>query len=203
MTSPLGHGQSAELRLADGDAWAARVVKAADELVSVSLDGEPVADPRALTGTALQLSVATPRGIVSAPATVLGVDAIGLVELQLLSPAEVDQRREHVRVEGRLPGVVERVGAGQRPLHTYTLDVSGGGLLVAGIGPADDGDTVVVTVKLPGREPLRVEGRVARRTPEGHAGLVLDGISDADREELVRWIFERQRLERAAARKRT
>jgi c-di-GMP-binding flagellar brake protein YcgR len=88
-------------------------------------------------------------------------------------------------------------------LHTYTLDVSGGGLLVAGIGPADDGDEVVVTVKLPDREPLRVNGRVARRTAEGHAGLVLEDISDADREELVRWIFERQRLERAAARERS
>jgi c-di-GMP-binding flagellar brake protein YcgR len=48
-----------------------------------------------------------------------------------------------------------------------------------------------------------VAGRVARRTAEGHAGLILEGISDADREELVRWIFERQRLERAAARERS
>jgi hypothetical protein len=107
--------------------WTARVVKADDARVAVSLDGEPVADLRALAGTAVALSVATPRGILSAPATILGVDPIGLLELQLLAEAAIDQRREHVRVEGRLPGVVERVGKGHRPLHTYTLDVSGGG----------------------------------------------------------------------------
>jgi c-di-GMP-binding flagellar brake protein YcgR len=59
---------------------------------------------------------------------------------------------------------------------------------------------VEVAVKLPDREPLRADARIARRTELGHAALVFDGIDESDREALVRWIFERQRLERRQAR---
>ena len=64
----------------------------------------------------------------------------------------------------RVPGLIAMPGHALKPLHTYTLDVSGGGLLVAGAGPAEIGTPVAVTVKLPDRDPLRSRGRIARRT---------------------------------------
>ena len=112
----------------------------------------------------------------------------------------MDQRREHVRVAASVPGLVAPRTEEHPPLHTFTLDVSGGGLLVAGAGPVEPGAPVAVTVKLPDREPLTSDGRIARVTESGHVALRFDGIADEQREELVRWIFERQRLERAAAR---
>jgi c-di-GMP-binding flagellar brake protein YcgR len=146
------------------------------------------------------MTIATPLGIVRTQGTIVAADRAGLLELQITDEYEVDQRREHVRLTASLPGVVAPRSELHPPLHTFTLDVSGGGVLVAGAGPADIGTPVVVTVRLPDRDALRADARIARRTDGGHVGLVFEGITVREREALVRWIFEQQRLERAASR---
>jgi hypothetical protein len=203
MKGSLARGQHAEVVLGDASAWRARVVSAFGERVVVAFLTQPQTSPATLVGTVVQLAVTTPRGILRAPAVVLGADAEGLLEVDVTDEGKLDQRREHVRVESRLPSAVEPTHGEYGPLRTYTLDVSGGGVLVAGAGPIELGEPVIVTVKLPERPSVQAIGRVARRTDEGHAGLVFDGIATHAREELVRWIFEQQRLERAAQRERT
>jgi hypothetical protein len=169
-----------------------------DRLAIAALARLPV-DPADLAGTAARLSVTTPRGIVRSLAVVMGADPSGLVEVEIVDELEVDQRREHVRVGLRLPGAVGPRDVERGLLHTYTLDVSGGGVLVAGAGPADAGDPVAVIVKLPGAEALHAEGRVARRSAAGHAAVAFERLDEQARELLVRIVFEQQRLERRAA----
>ena len=199
MKAAVARGQSAEVDLGAHGAWAARVVSAFGERVVVALLAQPEIDGERLAGTSVRLDVTTGRGLLRAPAVVLSADGTGFVEMDLGDQAQLDQRREHVRVESRLPTAILPADGVHAPVHTYTLDVSGGGLLVAGVGVSEPGSPVDVTLKLPGSAVIEATGHVARRTAEGHAGVVFEHIAPHDREELVRWIFERQRVARAEA----
>jgi hypothetical protein len=197
MIKHLAKGQAARIVLHGHGEWTARVeASLPDRLALTTL----TVLPRDTAGAGGEVAVSTALGVLRAPCVVLGTDRSGLVELSIAGEHHVDQRRSHVRVAARVPGVVATPGHMLRPLHTYTLDVSGGGVLVAGAGPVDIGTPVAVTVKLPDRDPLRSRGRVTRRTDEGHVALAFDGMDADEREQLVRWIFERQRLELREAR---
>jgi hypothetical protein len=197
----VARGQAVELELARHGRWTARVEAVLpDRLVVAAYARVPAATWGGLSGVPADVTITTPRGLVHAPGLVLAADRAGVIEIALNAEPRVDQRRDHVRVPSRLPGLVAPRDGSLPPLHTFTLDVSGGGVLIAGAAPADVGAPVEVTIKLPGSDPLRTDGRIARRTDEGHVALVFDGIAEPDREALVRWIFERQRLDRKAAR---
>ena len=197
MIKHVARGQSARLVLHGHGEWTARIEAALpDRLALATL----TVLPRDSAGAGGEVSVSTAIGILRADCIVLGTDRSGLVELSIAGEHHVDQRRAHVRVAARVPGMVATPGHTLKPLHTYTLDVSGGGVLIAGAGPVDIGTPVAVTVKLPDRDPLRSRGRVTRRTDEGHVALAFDGMDADEREQLVRWIFERQRLELREAR---
>jgi hypothetical protein len=195
-------GQAVQLDLDRHGSWTAQVEAVMpDRLAVASLARLPIGGAE-LPGTPVRLASPTSRGLVRAQGVVLAADRAGIIEIALNADVVVEQRRHHVRISASLPGLVAPRNDEHPPLHTYTLDVSGGGVLVAGAGPAGVGAPVAITVKLPDREPLQTEGRIARRTDGGHVGLVFEGISEHERELLVRWIFERQRLERQAARER-
>lgn len=200
MRTPIARGQSAQLELDGHGRWSVIVEATMPGRLAVAALASPPAERSALPGAQARLAVATPRGLVRTTGVVLAADPSGLFEIDLTAEPQVEQRRSHVRVAALLPGLVHPADGGHQPLHTYTLDVSGGGVLVAGAGPADVGAAVEITVKLPERDPLRTDGRIARRTREGHVALAFDGIDDDAREQLVRWIFERQRRDRHEAR---
>jgi PilZ domain len=193
----IARGQAVQVELGRHGSWTARVEAVmADRIAVAALARLPAgADLAGLSG---HVAIATAKGILRTQAIVVAADRGGLVELELTEELEIDQRREHVRVAASVPGVVAPRSESHAPLHTFTLDVSGGGLLIAGAGPAEIGTVVELTLKLPERDPLRSEARIARRTESGHVGLVFHAIAEREREALVRWIFERQRLERAA-----
>jgi hypothetical protein len=196
----VARGQAVQLELDRHGRWTALVEAVMPDRIAIAaLARLPVAAAE-LSGVAARLAITTPRGVVHTQGIILAADRAGLLELQITDEYEVDQRREHVRIAAALPGVVGPRDGRQQPLHTFTLDVSGGGLLVAGAGLVDIGAPVAVTIKLPDRDPLRTDARIARRTDGGHVGLVFEGMPEGDRQALVRWIFERQRLERQAAR---
>jgi hypothetical protein len=195
----VDRGQAVVIELDRYGRFTGRVEAAAGERLAIAaLARLPVA-PAELAGTAARVAVTTPRGIVRSLAVVMGADRSGLVEVEIVDELQVDQRREHVRVGLRLPGAVGPRDTSVGLLDTYTLDVSGGGVLVAGAGPADAGDPVAVLVKLPGSDPLHAEGRVARRSAAGHAAVAFERLDEQARELLVRMVFEQQRLERRAA----
>ena len=193
----LERGQAVQVELGRHGRWTARIEAVMPDRIAVAALARLPAGA-GLAGLTGHVAIATAHGILRSRAVVVAADRGGLVELELTEELAVAQRREHVRITASVPGVVAPRTSEHAPLHTFTLDVSGGGLLVAGAGPADVGSVVEVTLKLPERDPLRAEARIARRTGTGHVGLVFHAIPERDRETLVRWIFERQRQERAA-----
>ena len=85
----------------------------------------------------------------------------------------------------------------QQQVQSYTVDVSGGGLLLAGPETLRVGEQVKFRLTLtPGELPVSGTGHVVRTDGHGRLGVVFDEISDLDRRRLVRFIFECQRAER-------
>lgn len=199
MIADVVPGQQVVLDVAGLERWSATVHAVVPGRVTIASLVKLPGTASDLVGAPGQVAFVTPRGLLRVSGVVLAADATGLLELAVADDVEVDQRREHVRAPAAIPSLVARPGATLRPLHTYTVDVSGSGLLIGGAGPVEEGDPVQVTLKLPDRPPLQASGVIARRSREGHVALAFDGIAPADRELLVRFVFERQRLERQAA----
>jgi hypothetical protein len=109
--------------------------------------------------------------------------------------AGITQRRGSVRHEAILP-VYVRADTGAPPaFHTFTVNISGRGLLIAGPEELNTGETVFVRLDLPGGLPVEATARVARHADFGLNGIEFLEIDDFGRERIERFVFERQRLE--------
>jgi hypothetical protein len=103
------------------------------------------------------------------------------------------QRRQFVRVEATC--VIEVRRQRREPIPTFTVNVSGSGFLLAGPDDLEEGEQVAMTVKLAaGEQPFEAKGEVVRITGEGHRGVHILEIEEADRERLIHFCFERQRV---------
>ena len=125
--------------------------------------------------------------------TVEDRDLLAFSELQ---PAELIQQREYVRVKAARPVQVS-IGARRVLVQSYSVDISGGGLLLAGPDLLTVGERVefrMTTVS--GSPPITGSGTVVRTDVRGHRAISFDSISDLDRRRLIRFIFECQRAER-------
>jgi len=110
---------------------------------------------------------------------------------------EVEQRRRFVRVRVSRPVRIARESDGQVS-HTFALDLSGGGLLLAGPDKLEMGEQIQFRLRLDaGSEPIEGMARVVRAAGSGHPALNFDSISTVDRERLIHFIFDRERSARA------
>jgi PilZ domain len=113
---------------------------------------------------------------------------------------EVEQRRRFVRVRVSRPVRVAREADGAVS-HTFALDLSGGGLLLAGPDQLRPGEHVSFRLRLEtGAEPIEGYARVVRVAGAGHPALTFDSIKPADRERLIHFIFDCERRARALLR---
>jgi c-di-GMP-binding flagellar brake protein YcgR len=81
-------------------------------------------------------------------------------------------------------------------MQSFTVDVSGGGLLMSGPDALEVGEEVKFRLTLtPGVLPISGTGRVVRTDSQGRGGIVFESISDLDRRRLTRFISECQRAE--------
>lgn len=109
---------------------------------------------------------------------------------------EVLQEREYVRLNAARPVLVYRAGD-QMEVPSYTVDVSGGGVLLAGPDSLKPDDEVQFRLTLkPGSPPVVGKGKVVRIDAQGRRAVAFQDISDLDRRRVVRFIFECQRSER-------
>lgn len=109
---------------------------------------------------------------------------------------EVLQEREYVRILSARPVLVLSAG-GAVEVQSYTVDVSGGGFLLAGPDSLKVGDEISFRLVLSqGVVPIAGRGRVVRIDTRGRLAVAIREISDLDRRRLVRFIFDCQRLER-------
>jgi c-di-GMP-binding flagellar brake protein YcgR len=90
-----------------------------------------------------------------------------------------------------------RVAAGDPdvpPAVTHTLDVSGGGMLLAGPAYLPVGARVWTSVDLEdGEPPIRAAGRIVREGAGGSRGMAFDQIAAHDRSRLVALCMPRRR----------
>jgi hypothetical protein len=109
---------------------------------------------------------------------------------------EVQQQRNYVRIQAARPVIVYGTGStGQ--YESFTVDVSGGGLLLAGPDTLELGEEVMFRVSIKqGQIPISGTGRIVRVDGQGRRAMAFEKISDLDRRRLVRFIFELQRNER-------
>ena len=114
--------------------------------------------------------------------------------------AEVIQRRAFVRVHtpqlvtlnGNLPHETRRV---------YTVDLSGGGMLLSSSPGLHVGDEIAFEIGLSDEEPL-IEGvaRVVRAEDDGRRALAFEQITEPDRQRLIHFVFDLLRESRAKTR---
>jgi c-di-GMP-binding flagellar brake protein YcgR len=138
------------------------------------------------------------RGRVRLRGTVVSQDPGSLEVLTLGAPRslEVLQEREYVRIRSARPVLVYSAREGTR-IQSFTVDVSGGGLLLAGPDTLGVGEELTFQLTLtPGVTPVSGKGRVVRVDGRGRRAVEFESISDLDRRRLVRFIFECQRTER-------
>ncbi len=138
------------------------------------------------------------RGRVRLRGTVASQDPASPEVLTLDAPRslEVLQEREYVRIRAARPVLVYSAREGTR-IQSFTVDVSGGGLLLAGPDTLGVGAELTFQLTLtPGVTPVSGKGRVVRVDGQGRRAVEFESISDLDRRRLVRFIFECQREER-------
>jgi PilZ domain len=117
-----------------------------------------------------------------------------LVRFTVATDGEVVQRRDYVRVEAAQP-VVLGFAPGEAAINAHAIDVSGGGMLLSGADSLLLDSTVRFSLLLgPRNPPIEGRGHIVRSDVRGRRGLVFDDISSADRQRLIHFVFECQRL---------
>jgi PilZ domain len=105
-------------------------------------------------------------------------------------------RRENVRVNVERP-VVAYVGPNRTPVQTFTIDISAGGLQVAGLAELQKGEPFEFELTLtPGDAPIKGTGTVVRTDPKGRCAIAFSRVSRADERRLDQFIFQYLRNER-------
>jgi hypothetical protein len=114
--------------------------------------------------------------------------------------AQLLQARAYIRAEVSAEVSLRDPVSGQLQ-RTSTLDLSGGGALLAGIAGAREGESFDFEIELPEHEPP-VTGRlrVVRFTGALHAGVQFTEIAEADQGRLVRHVVNVQAAAREARR---
>ncbi len=189
--------QTVTLVPAGGRGLPARVLeRSADTLlVAIIVPTQPLTQ-RQLDGIVLEFLGAQGRVRLSGSASVENPSEPDVLRIDRPRSIEVLQEREYVRIKVARPALVYSARGGM-PIQSYTVDISGGGFLLAGSDVLSKGDEVEFQLTLvPGTLVIGGKGRVVRLDPQGHRAVAFESISEVDRRRLIRFIFDCQRAER-------
>jgi PilZ domain-containing protein len=180
---------------ADGERVQARIAERTEGqlLVALMFRLERPLESGRLDQLVLEFTTARGRIRLSGAVTLEGRE---LLRFRDLHSMEVIQDREYVRTQASRP-VQLTTGASQSAIRTYSVDISGGGMLLAGPATLKIGERIqfrLSTTK--GGAPITGTGTVVRTDSQGHRAIRFDEIGEGDRRRLVRFIFECQRAER-------
>jgi hypothetical protein len=146
----------------------------------------------------LVLEFVGPRGRVRLSGTVTVEDPSDPDVLRIDRPRSIEvlQEREYVRIMSARPVLVYG-GPDKIPVQSYTVDLSGGGILLAGPDSLKIGDEVEFQLTLtPGVLLIGGKGKVVRIDAAKRRAVEFTSISELDRRRLIRFIFDAQRSER-------
>jgi hypothetical protein len=123
-----------------------------------------------------------------------------LVRFRVRDSPMVLQRREFVRVRAPQP-VVFAVSGSATIGSAYAVDLSGGGMLLTGPETLALDENIRFRLHLDDdTAPIKGMARVVRCASGEERALVFDQISKQDRDRLIHFIFDRQRIDRAKTR---
>jgi hypothetical protein len=192
-----GRSETVIVRTPTGGRMPAKVIARGPQtlLVAIVVPIKPFSNAE-LDGIVVEYS--SPRGRVRLRGTTIVDDPKEPDLLRIEGPRSVEvlQEREYVRIQSARP-VVVYAGGDRQEVQSYTVDLSGGGLLLAGPDTLKVGDALSFRVTItPGVAPISGTGTVVRIDSSGRRAVSFEEISDLDRRRLVRFIFECQRAER-------
>ncbi len=197
---PLGQielplrSESVSLLCPDGRQIPTRVAERGPSSLAVLITFEAdVLGPEELEGLLLEFPCT--RGLARVGGNVALEDR-DLLRFSDLYSIELLQQREFVRVKANRP-VLVYVGRDRMPIQSYAVDLSGGGLLLAGPDVLEIGEEVEFQLTLAsGDPPIDGIGTVVRSDVQGRRAISFSVLSDINRRRLVRFIFNVQRAER-------
>ena len=143
-----------------------------------------------VVGSRVGVDLTTARGLLHVEARVAGLRDGEVLDLEVAGGREVVQRRAFARVDAVLEiGVAPGIAAS-------AVNISGSGALVSCLEGLSTGDVVDLSLRLaPHEPPIAIGGRIVREC-DGHLRAVhFERVAEADRERIVQFVFERQRLE--------
>jgi hypothetical protein len=147
-------------------------------------------------GSEVQIDMPTNRGLLHLDAQVAQAPDSEVLELHLTGESQLVQRRDFVRVDAFLEVAVTPAGSDE-PIPAAVVNISGSGAVVSRLANTEVGDIAHLELRLaPLDPPLEIEARVVRAFDEQFRAVHFELIKESDRERIVRFVFERQRLER-------
>lgn len=195
--------QDVIVTLPDREQYRGRVSRVTDTELTIVL----MLDARPALGlgdaSPMVVEYPAPRGLVrlEGRGTVATHD---LVRFRHEGAVDVVQRRDFVRVRAVRPLAVAPVGEDGEPgawTHALTVDVSGNGLLATGPQIVGVGDEIAFRLTpAEGAPPIEGRGRVARLGDGGRRGIAIEQIDRDARGQLVRFVFEQERIARQRTR---
>ena len=189
-------GRHGVLTTAQGQELPVQTAERADEEVVLVILTDVETPPGAVDPATLEYK--TTRGIVR-----LHGDAVfqprSIVRFVAEGDAEVIQRRAFVRVHTpQEVTIVPEDAGGTRRVHS--IDLSGGGVLLTSAPTLHSGDRVEFAISLGNEAQIEGVARVVRAEHDGRRALAFEQIDEADRDRLIRFVFERLRDSRAKTR---
>jgi hypothetical protein len=181
-----------------------RVSRVTDAEIVVVLMLVDVRNPLTLgDASPMTIEYPAPRGLVrlEGRGTVATHD---LVRFHHEGAIDIVQRRDFVRVRVVRPLAIALVGDDGTPgewVDALTVNVSGNGLLASGPDAVGVGDAVAFRLTATdGEPPIAGHGRVARIGDDGQRGIAIEQLDRDSRRQLVRFVFEQERIARQRTR---
>jgi hypothetical protein len=189
----IEQGQHVKLLIGDLPAMDARIEDIADDHAIIGLFKEPEPPLEDIGPIQGIIEAAGPRGLTRLVGTLRQKGSeVDAARLEFDQGPEVIQRRQFVRIETTTNVVLTREDGTKE--KTYTLNLSGAGLLLGGPADLQMDELVKVDIEVGEEEPsVHARGRVVRETREGNKGVRIEMIEEGDRERLIHFVFERQR----------
>ena len=195
----LEQGQTVLVRLSGAAAVAARVDALRADEASLILLTPPLRPPA--KGQGAEVEVTVEGGILTLAARVVDGDGRSAVRIAPDSSKAVSdvQRRDFVRVDASVAVVVHDGGPDGPGHDARAVNVSGGGLLLTGIGHLHVGDFAWVALDLEdGTAPIEALVTVVREELTGARAVRIASISARDEQRIVRFSFVQQQRARIA-----
>ncbi len=190
-----GRGRHAKVTLPEIGTFPA-VVDMTPGRATAMLLARPLRPLDGKVGAEVGIDITTKRGLLHIDAQLVEVPSGEVLELGLTGGEQLIQRRSFARVDALIEVVVTPAATGEE-IPAAIVNISACGAVVSRLSAMEPGEEVRLSLQLaPYEPPLQIVGRVVREHDNEFRAVQFEQIQEADRERIIRFVFDRQRLER-------